>query len=96
MEVGMAEQLIPYTSGTQYTGSNGAAILAEIPAQQRTDYNIHIVSESGGTLVLSFDDAGPTTCTAATGDWVIWSNGRPQIWPDALVAANFVKRSDLL
>lgn len=91
----MAEQLIAYISGVQYTGSNGAALVAEIPPQVVTDYSIHLVSEAAGVLVLGYESAGLGTITASVGDWVIWSNSPPSILPDALLGLNYVKRSDL-
>jgi hypothetical protein len=91
----MAEQLIPFVNGVQYTGSNGTAILAEIPAQQVSDYNVYIVSESGGTLVLGYEDAGPNFQTAETGDWVTWTRAFPIVYTDASMNSMYVKRSDL-
>ncbi len=91
----MAEQLISFNSGVQYTGSNGAAILAEMRPQALIDYGIHIVSESGGTLVLGYEDAGPATSTFTAGDWVVWSGGTPGAMTDAQLNAVYIKRSDL-
>jgi len=93
----MAEQLIQYVSGVRYTGLNGTAILAEIPSQLVTDYNIYIISESSGTLVLGYDDAGPNSHTYETGDWVKWGAGGGPLgqYTDAEVNATFIKRSDL-
>lgn len=91
----MAEQLIPYKSGVQYDGSNGAAIVAQIPAQQVSDYNVHIISESGGTLVLGYEDAGPNSFTYATGDWVVWDHSFPYSLPDDELSSTYIKRSDL-
>lgn len=95
----MAEQLISFIKGVQYTGSNGAAILAEVTAelspQSLIDYNIHIVSESGGVLVLGYESAGPATSTAEVGDWVIWATSTPSTMPDALLNTVYIKRSDL-
>jgi hypothetical protein len=91
----MAEQLITYISAVKYTGSNGAAVVAEIPAQTVADYSIHLVSDSGGVLVLGYDSAGPTTITAETGDWILWSNSPPWILKDDQLGGTYVKRSDL-
>lgn len=91
----MAEQLVTYISGVQYTGSNGAAIVADIPPQVLSDYSIHLVSESAGVLVLGYDSAGPSTITAKIGDWIIWSNSPPSILPDSLLGLMYIKRSDL-
>jgi len=94
----MAEQLIPFVNGIQYTGSNGAAIVAEMPSQLVTDYNIYIISESSGTLLLGFDDAGPNSHSFDTGDWVKWGGlgGGPIGWyTDEQMNAVYIKRSDL-
>lgn len=91
----MVEQLIPYSNGMQYDGSNGAAILAAIPAQQRTDYNIAILSEGGGMLLIGWEDAGPTSTSMQVGDWLVWTYGTPQRLTNEQVVDNYIKRSDL-
>ena len=91
----MAEQLIQFVSGVQYTGSNGAAILAAIPAQQRADYNISLLSEGGGTLVVGFEDAGPTSTTLQVGDWLVWMYSTPLRFTDEQLNGVYIKRSDL-
>lgn len=91
----MAEQLIPYVSGMQYNGSNGGAILAAIPAQQKIDYSITIVAEAGGVVVISYEDAGPSERTLVAGDWLIWTYSTPQKLTDEQLNAAYIKRSDL-
>lgn len=91
----MAEKLIPFESGVQYNGSNGAAILAEIPAQIISDANVYIISEANGVMVLGYDDAGPNSATYQTGDWVTWGYSFPKKATDAYVNSAYVKRSDL-
>jgi hypothetical protein len=92
----MAEQLIPFVNGVQYTGSNGTAILAEIPAQAVSDYGISIASESGGTLVMEYyPDGGLSSLIVETGDWVTWTSAYPGKLTDDQMNAAYVKRSDL-
>ena len=91
----MAEQLMSFVSGVQYTGSNGAALVSEIPAQVRADYSIKLVSEAGGVLTLSYECPGLTTIMAGTGDWVVWFNSPPSVITDTQLNLTYVKRSDL-
>jgi hypothetical protein len=55
----------------QYTGSNSAEVLdlAEL-ATPVAPWSIQ--SESGGVLVLEFDQDGPDTCTLNVGDWLVF------------------------
>lgn len=68
----------------QYTGSNSAEVLAL--AELATPYAPwSIQSESGGTLVLEFDQDGPDTVVLGTGDWLVFEPRtlRAFGWPEA-------------
>jgi hypothetical protein len=87
----MAEQLIPFVNGIQYTGSNGNVIFAALPSSI-TD--LSLISESDGILVLGYENGGPNSLTYEIGDWVTWSNSLGKE-TEASRIDHYIKRSDL-
>jgi len=92
----MSEKIFGYQNAMQYDGTNAAAILAEIPASTISNYNISAVGGAGGSMVVSFSDAGPQQFTVAVGNWVVWNSySLPYTITDEMMDANFVKISEL-
>ena len=91
----MAEQLIPFIKGMPYDGTNSAAILADIPAQDVADYGVTIVSEGDGTVVFGWESAGLQTVSVSTGGWLIWQSGGMSSFTDEERNGAYIRRSDL-
>ena len=71
-----AARYLPFIDAIQYTGSNGAAVLALIPGWPQDDAGISVilptlVSETGGVATLRLVTPSDTyTVVLHTGDWV--------------------------
>jgi hypothetical protein len=84
-------KLVQVVKAVQYTGSNGAEILAAYPQVIVDSMKLAIDSESGGNLAISFDAGGPGVVAFSTGDWVAVGGGIPS----ALVGGDYVQVDQL-
>lgn len=82
----MSATNLPLTFRTiAYDGTNSSEVLALCELKTNvTDWAI--ASESGGVLVLSFDQSGPDSITVNTGDHVVFISHLLQVavWPPAV------------